>query len=95
MVRLWRIVSLDTEHRGIILQMKLALKQICNYPTYLKGGKLVHHSLETSFYHQNTFEERINDMINNKLALAEMIVSAGENRIGKLSNKELKDIFGT
>lgn len=75
--------------------MMLALEQICNYPTYLKGGKLVHHSLETSFYHQNTFEERINDMINNKLALAEMIVSAGENRIGKLSNKELKDIFGT
>ena len=75
--------------------MMLALKQICNYPTYLKGGKLVHHSLETSFYHQNTFEERINDMINNKLAFVEMTVSAGENRIGKLSNKELKDIFGT
>ena len=34
-------------------------------------------------------------MINNKLAFVEMTVSAGENRIGKLSNKELKDIFGT
>jgi SNF2 family DNA or RNA helicase len=52
-----------------------------------------HHSLETSFYHQNTFEERINDMINNKLALAELTVSVGENRIGKLSNKVVKKLF--
>lgn len=46
------------------------------------------------FITKNTFEERINDMINNKRALAEMTVSRGENWIGKLSNKELKEIFG-
>lgn len=46
------------------------------------------------FITKNTFEERINDMINSKRALAEMTVSTGENWIGKLSNKELKEIFG-
>ena len=46
------------------------------------------------FITNNTFEERINDMINNKRVLAEMTVSTGENWIGKLSNKELKEIFG-
>ena len=46
------------------------------------------------FITQSTFEERINDMINNKRTLAEMTVSTGENWIGKLSNKELKEIFG-
>ena len=46
------------------------------------------------FITKNTFEERINDMINNKRALAEMTVSTGENWIGKLSNRELKEIFG-
>ena len=46
------------------------------------------------FITQNTFEERINDMINNKRTLAGMTVSTGENWIGKLSNKELKEIFG-
>lgn len=38
--------------------------------------------------------QRINDMINNKRTLAEMTVSTGENWIGKLSNNELKEIFG-
>lgn len=75
--------------------MMLALKQICNYPTYLKGGKLVPSLSGNILLSPKPFEERINDMINNKLALAELTVSAGENRIGKLSNKELKDIFGT
>lgn len=42
---------------------------------------------------KNTFEERINEMINSKRALAEMTVSTGENWIGNLSNKELKDVF--
>lgn len=42
---------------------------------------------------KNTFEERINAMINSKKALAEMTVSTGENWIGNLSNKELKDLF--
>lgn len=46
------------------------------------------------FITKNTFEERINEMINNKRALAEMTISTGENWIGKLSNKELKEIFG-
>ena len=43
---------------------------------------------------KNTFEERIDDMIQKKKHLADMTVATGENWIGKLSNKELRDIFG-
>jgi SNF2 family DNA or RNA helicase len=43
---------------------------------------------------KNTFEERIDEMIQRKRHLAEMTVSTGENWIGKLSNKELREIFG-
>lgn len=46
------------------------------------------------FITHNTFEERINDMINSKRTLAELTVASGENWIGKLSNRELKEIFG-
>jgi len=45
------------------------------------------------FITKNTFEERINDMIQKKKALAEMTVATGENWIGNLSNKELREIF--
>jgi SNF2 family DNA or RNA helicase len=45
------------------------------------------------FITKNTFEERIDEMISNKKHLAEMTVATGENWIGKLSNKELRDIF--
>ena len=40
------------------------------------------------------FEERIDEMIQKKKHLAEMTVATGENWIGKLSNKELREIFG-
>ena len=46
------------------------------------------------FITQNTFEEKIDAMIQNKKHLAEMTVSTGENWIGKLSNKKLHEIFG-
>lgn len=45
------------------------------------------------FITKNTFEEKINEMIQSKKALAEMTVSTGENWIGNLSNKELRDLF--
>ncbi len=45
------------------------------------------------FITQNTFEEKINDMIQKKKHLADMTVATGENWIGKLSNKELREIF--
>ncbi len=45
------------------------------------------------FITKASFEERINEMIQSKKALAEMTVSTGENWIGNLNNKELKDIF--
>lgn len=45
------------------------------------------------FITKNTFEECINDMINSKRKLADMTVSSGESWIGKLSNKELHEIF--
>lgn len=45
------------------------------------------------FITKNTFEEKINDMIQHKKHLADMTVATGENWIGKLSNKELQEIF--
>lgn len=45
------------------------------------------------FITRDTFEERINDMINNKRTLADMTISIGESWIGKLSNKELHELF--
>jgi uncharacterized Zn finger protein/superfamily II DNA or RNA helicase len=45
------------------------------------------------FITRDTFEERINDMINEKRALANMTVAVGESWIGKLSNKELRELF--
>ena len=46
------------------------------------------------FITKNTFEEKIDEMIQKKKHLADMTVSTGENWIGKLSNKELREIFG-
>ncbi|MFV0554598.1 MAG: SNF2-related protein [Mangrovibacterium sp.] len=45
------------------------------------------------FITKNTFEEKINEMIQSKKALADMTVATGENWIGNLSNKELHEIF--
>ena len=42
---------------------------------------------------QNTFEEKINEMIQQKKHLANMTVAVGENWIGDLSNKELRQLF--
>lgn len=46
------------------------------------------------FITKDTFEEKIDAMIQRKKHLAEMTVSTGESWIGKLSNKDLHDIFG-
>lgn len=46
------------------------------------------------FITQNTFEERIDAMIQEKKHLADLTLSTGESWIGKLSNKELHEIFG-
>ncbi|MFZ4797291.1 MAG: SNF2-related protein [Bacteroidia bacterium] len=53
-----------------------------------KSNVMVHR-----FITKNTFEERINDMIQSKKALANMTVATGESWIGNLSNKELKNLF--
>jgi SNF2 family DNA or RNA helicase len=53
-----------------------------------KSNVMVHR-----FITKNTFEERINEMIQSKKALAELTVSTGESWIGNLSNKELKELF--
>lgn len=45
------------------------------------------------FITRSTFEERINEMIQNKKHLADMTVSSGETWIGQLSDQELKSIF--
>lgn len=45
------------------------------------------------FITQNTFEELINQMIQDKRHLADMTVASGESWIGKLSNSELREIF--
>ncbi|MFI3269223.1 MAG: C-terminal helicase domain-containing protein [Rikenellaceae bacterium] len=46
------------------------------------------------FITKDSFEERINDMIESKRHLANMTVSSGEKWIGELSNSELREIFG-
>ncbi len=46
------------------------------------------------FITKNTFEEKINEMIERKKHLADMTIATGENWIGKLSNAELHEIFG-
>ncbi len=45
------------------------------------------------FITKNSFEEKINDMIQQKKNLAQMTVATGENWIGNLSNRELRGIF--
>ena len=45
------------------------------------------------FITQHTFEEKINDLINTKKALAEMTVTSGENWIGNMSGRELAEVF--
>jgi len=45
------------------------------------------------FITRHSFEEKINQMIQDKKHLADMTVATGENWIGKLSNEELKEIF--
>jgi uncharacterized Zn finger protein len=42
---------------------------------------------------QGTFEEKIDEMLQNKKELANLTVASGENWIGDLSDKELKEIF--
>ncbi|GAB6007791.1 SNF2-related protein [Dysgonomonas reticulitermitis] len=53
-----------------------------------KSNVMVHR-----FITKGTFEERINEMIQNKKALADMTVATGENWIGNLNNNELRDLF--
>ncbi|MCF0218263.1 MAG: DEAD/DEAH box helicase [Muribaculaceae bacterium] len=45
------------------------------------------------FITKGTFEEKIDRMIQEKKHLADMTVASGESWIGKLSNKELRDLF--
>ena len=45
------------------------------------------------FITKDTFEERIDDMIQKKKGIAELTVATGENWIGKLSNEEIREIF--
>jgi SNF2 family DNA or RNA helicase len=46
------------------------------------------------FITQNTFEEKINDMIQSKKDLANLTVGTGESWIGKMSDSELLEVFG-
>jgi superfamily II DNA or RNA helicase len=54
-----------------------------------KNNVMVHR-----FITKETFEEKIDAMIQSKKHLADITLAAGENWIGKLSNKELRQIFG-
>lgn len=45
------------------------------------------------FITQNTFEEKIDKMIQDKKLLADMTVASGESWIGKLTNKQLEELF--
>ncbi len=41
----------------------------------------------------NTFEEKINDMLQSKQELADLTVTGGESWLGDLSNRQLKELF--
>lgn len=41
----------------------------------------------------NTFEDRIDAMIEAKREITQMTIGSGENWIGKMSNDELRDLF--
>ena len=41
---------------------------------------------------EGTFEERVNEMLQNKKWLARMTVTPGEKWIGELSDRELRDL---
>lgn len=45
------------------------------------------------FICSNTFEERINDMLNSKKDLADVAVATGESWIGNMSDGELDNLF--
>lgn len=45
------------------------------------------------FITENTFEEKIDEMINRKKALSNMTVATGESWITELSNAEIKELF--
>ncbi|WP_294221880.1 SNF2-related protein [uncultured Chryseobacterium sp.] len=53
-----------------------------------KNNVMVHR-----FITRNTFEERINEMIQSKKALANMTIATGESWIGNLNNREIKELF--
>ncbi|WP_294287622.1 SNF2-related protein [uncultured Chryseobacterium sp.] len=53
-----------------------------------KNNVMVHR-----FITRNTFEERINEMIQSKKALADMTIATGESWIGNLNNSEIKELF--
>lgn len=53
-----------------------------------KNNVMVHRMIT-----KNTFEEKIDELIQSKKHLANITVATGENWIGKLSNKELREIF--
>ncbi|MEO0338574.1 MAG: helicase-related protein, partial [Bacteroidota bacterium] len=44
------------------------------------------------FITQNTFEEKINQLLQNKKELADLTVATGEKWIGEFSNEELRDL---
>jgi SNF2 family DNA or RNA helicase/uncharacterized Zn finger protein len=45
------------------------------------------------FITKNTFEEKINDLINSKKDLADIAVTTGERWIGELSDRDIKQLF--
>ena len=47
------------------------------------------------FITEGTFEERIDALIAKKQGLADLTVASGEQWIGNLSNKELKELFAS
>ena len=54
-----------------------------------QNRRVVVHRLIT----KDTFEEKINDMLESKKKISEMTVASGENWITKLSDDELRQVF--
>ena len=54
-----------------------------------QNRRVVVHRLIT----KDTFEEKINDMLESKKKISEMTVATGENWITKMSDDELREVF--
>ena len=82
--------------KGNVITAKVSGSRPTPYRVTIRVYRIGQHQnvIVHRFITQNTFEERIDQMIQDTRHLADMTVASGESWIGKLSNSELMVIFG-